>query len=454
MNAQDLDTEILTASETEVVIEQTNYLNCFQRLCNVIKQITLEPCVLLFFMAYSMGAPMQTAVMVDKVCIIKYNYSTEICNNLSNYKNEQMDVQREASRLGMYSSIIENLPKILFVLFLGSWSDKHGRKIPLILPFIGGVLYSFVMWVNIRVETLPPEFLLFAALPHALTGGIVCLIMSMYAYVSDITTIKTRTTRIAFYDMFLMIGPPCGILLSNVTVKNLGFGGSFLIVGFIFAICIVYIIIRIKETRGCSAISDNDQELQLKSNSKLADLCNWRNVKETFITTFQKRPNYGRTRIILLMLAICLMVMEFNTMGLELLYTEFKFNWTYEQYANWIVTTMALYFLGMIIFFPILSYKMGVQDEVLGIIGGVSGVILNIFKALANKGYMMYIGSLIGMVKGVPLVVGRSLTSKIVPDSDAGKVFSVLASFECIIPLVSTPFYTYDFILVKQERKF
>lgn len=67
MNAQDLDTEILTASETEVVIEQTNYLNCFQRLCNVIKQITLEPCVLLFFMAYSMGAPMQTAVMVDKV---------------------------------------------------------------------------------------------------------------------------------------------------------------------------------------------------------------------------------------------------------------------------------------------------------------------------------------------------------------------------------------------------
>lgn len=62
-----------------------------------------------------------------------------------------MDVQREASRLGMYSSIIENLPKILFVLFLGSWSDKHGRKIPLILPFIGGVLYSFVMWVCISL---------------------------------------------------------------------------------------------------------------------------------------------------------------------------------------------------------------------------------------------------------------------------------------------------------------
>lgn len=134
----------------------------------------------------------------------------------------------------------------------------------------------------------------------------------MYAYISDITTIKSRTTRIAFYDVFLMIGPPCGIFLSNITVKDLGYDNSFLIVGSIYAICILYILIRIEETRGRRARSDIDQELQPKTNSQLMDLCNCKNVKETFTTTFQKRPNFGRARIILLLLSICLMVMEFS----------------------------------------------------------------------------------------------------------------------------------------------
>lgn len=43
---------------------------------------------------------------------------------------------------------------------------------------------------------------------------------------------------------------------------------------------------------------------------------------------------------------------------------------------------------------------------------------------------------------GLPLIVTRSVISKLVPGDEIGAVFSLLASWEALVPLFSGPVYT------------
>ena len=52
------------------------------------------------------------------------------------------------------------------------------------------------------------------------------------------------------------------------------------------------------------------------------------------------------------------------------------------------------------------------------------------------------LGAVISSVGVFPLVVTRALISKSVPPEELGAIFSVLASFEAVIPLASSPLYT------------
>ena len=54
---------------------------------------------------------------------------------------------------------------MLFALFMGSWSDQHGRKVPLLLPMAGTVVTCVVYVVFSAVTTMPAQFLLMASVP-------------------------------------------------------------------------------------------------------------------------------------------------------------------------------------------------------------------------------------------------------------------------------------------------
>lgn len=51
-------------------------------------------------------------------------------------------------------------------------------------------------------------------------------------------------------------------------------------------------------------------------------------------------------------------------------------------------------------------------------------------------------GAAFSCLGGFGMITVRSLISKQVPDEEQGKVFSMLASWESILPLISSPMYT------------
>lgn len=132
-----------------------------------------------------------------KVCHINFNYSAEFCdpkNQTSKYLNQNGNfllnqtkngtslqhlsgeelinaVQIYVSQLETYMAIITNIPSIFFILFLGPWSDKHGRKPLLIVPMIGFNVATLVHMLNYYQESWPAEYNLISNAFIGFLGG-------------------------------------------------------------------------------------------------------------------------------------------------------------------------------------------------------------------------------------------------------------------------------------------
>ena len=72
----------------------------------------------------------------------------------------------------------------------------------------------------------------------------------MYSYLADITSLRSRTTRIGLLDIFLFAGIPSGSFLSAYIYEHFGYYGVFFTALAIQITCILYITIKIKDTRG------------------------------------------------------------------------------------------------------------------------------------------------------------------------------------------------------------
>ena len=56
--------------------------------------------------------------------------------------------QLTTSNFIQYDNIAAHVFPIILALFLGAWSDKRGRKFPLIMGLVGKLIYSIMIIVN------------------------------------------------------------------------------------------------------------------------------------------------------------------------------------------------------------------------------------------------------------------------------------------------------------------
>ncbi len=87
---------------------------------------------------------------IEKVCKVNLNYTEEICDDLQHNEDEQNEVQKYVSKLKIYSRILEAVPSVLFTLFAGPWSDRHGRKLLLISSVFGSLISTSVYIINTK----------------------------------------------------------------------------------------------------------------------------------------------------------------------------------------------------------------------------------------------------------------------------------------------------------------
>lgn len=109
--------------------------------------------VLLVFFLYKTGEallePSVKLYLYEKTCIEQLSNDPLICRHLNVNSELERLAQRTASSYIMWYRVLLNVPAILLSLLIGAWSDRFGRKLPMMLPCIGSMtcvfLYLFSM---------------------------------------------------------------------------------------------------------------------------------------------------------------------------------------------------------------------------------------------------------------------------------------------------------------------
>ncbi|XP_022256068.1 proton-coupled folate transporter-like isoform X2 [Limulus polyphemus] len=281
----------------------------FYRLVSNLKYVTVEPLVTLIFFAFMVRGVCYQQLMLDKACYNEIRYSSDVCSNLNDekYKLQKDEVQRMANNYHMGTTIVSTLPAIILSIFIGPWSDKYGRRYPLIVALLGFLLEGIgVIIVTARFE-LPLYFNLLIHIPSGLSGGMIMIFTSVYSYISDVSDTESRPFRYALLEMGVVLGAPLGTQVGGQIYKHHGYIPVFSTSLVFIILSVAYVIFIVKESKKIS------KDVKLKTVA--LDFFSVDNVKESLSTCLKKRPGNARLQIWLLIIAICFQL--FVNMGLS-----------------------------------------------------------------------------------------------------------------------------------------
>lgn len=168
---------------------------------------------------------------VDEL-INRVKFDEDLCTNL--LKNENSDnstaaaeiiVQKLVASMISWKTPLQSAIPAVLVLFIGNYSDRHKLRKPfLMVPLIGEILSSigFILCAVNR-RSWPMEAVgVSEALFPSISGGSTTMMMAIYAYVADVSTIEMRTLRIGIVHITATVLSPIGLSLSGILYETIG----------------------------------------------------------------------------------------------------------------------------------------------------------------------------------------------------------------------------------------
>jgi len=415
-----------------------------QKAKSAISKVSLEP--IIFTMTFGWGLCMVISqnLIIDKVCH-DLGFNKTICANIDKHVKEDDQVQTKVSELNMYMNILGSVPCMLVALFIGPWSDKNGRKPVMIIPMIGYILSNICWLLNIYFIDWPADYLLVNGI-FSIFGGFNGFLIGIYAYMTDITSLRSRTTRIGLIDIFMFAGIPSGTFVSAYIYYYLGYFGIYGISLFLEVMIVLYIIFFITDTRGPHSdycYPNSELDAQKSTFRRYISIFDVHQLIDVFKATFKKRE-YGMRRVLLsLVLLMLINVTIFSDGGVTYLFTRKKFQWDEQMYTKYQTCTIVVSAIAAFIVMPIISIYFKMHDAAVGILSSCSKIVSLLIMSVAWNGWVLFVGSVCGFLSAFSSIVIRSMLSKCVTKAELGKIFSLLASLEAAVPLFAAPLFTF-----------
>lgn len=400
------------------------------KVFGIIKEFRIEPFLFLFIFGVSIKDVTIQTIIMERACLLNLNESASICAHLDEHEDVKAEVQKIALYYRVTLILIAAVPGAISATFLSPWSDKYGRKFPIILAVFGVLLEGIGSMIVANASSAPLYLFLLTHIPSGIFGGYLVAISSTYTYLSDVTTRESRSIRFAILEFVTVVASPLGTEVGGQVYKYSG-GIAVLIVGLASqGACFLWAMFGVKEVRG----------LNEKKNIKemLKHVFELDNLKETFRTCTAKRPGTLRAQIWLIMLALSLSILCFiGTMSIGYLFTIAMYNWSNPTYST--VSAISRLFQGIcvLIAVPIFTKVLNIPDSSIAVIGALSSTAECVMRIAAYQEWMYYYGCVVGLLAGTLGVGARSRLSKMVTKDELSKVFSLLALCEASTPAFS-----------------
>ncbi|XGW01328.1 hypothetical protein V3C99_013910 [Haemonchus contortus] len=389
--------------------------------------------------------------------------ATAICAQLTNSEKDLQDeVEKDIASTKVLLQIANTIPTLVAAPLIGTWSDKKGRKNPLLYTLLGFLLYTTCQlmatltyqYINIYNWYFAGEILI------GITGGMGSIFGTSLAIVTDDCRHKLRPgsstvpMRIGVASFVQSIGSILGTLGMSLLAVPTQSGGHLHRLSYIkstsvqlsFAlIALAYAFIMVRETHfpladgylynrldGASSTSHIEQP-----KSFITKVREYMCALVDVLTT--KRP--GWTRCCLIMSLFFIMV-EFLALDLSLLFLLVKrppFSWSDKTFSNFSVIRGVLFSLGMVLCPMMLTFVHWLGKDSLMIILGIAASATSFLLISCATTTMQ-----IFLTAGLILLCGgiapgyRSFLPRMVPKEQTARLLTVVSIIMAFTPMLSS----------------
>lgn len=182
--------------------------------------------------------------------------------------------------------VLVNFPALFLCVFCGSWSDRVGRKLPIIISSLTSIIGISFFLINCCLsdflETMPTNtpstsavkgenqtseyldenkgydkrqitfliLMFFGSLFRGLSGKGSIVTMAVHSYIADVSDESSRTERLGRLLSMNFFGLFAGSLLVGICLEKLGFTAMFAVVIVLHFVCIVFALLFMETTNG------------------------------------------------------------------------------------------------------------------------------------------------------------------------------------------------------------
>lgn len=459
--------------ETQKADSKSKVSRAKSMLKQVFSGISVEPLMLLDGLAFANMHVYIENLQMDRVCRVSAGFSEEVCGDLKAQPDASVEVQQKYSVFALYNGIIAAALPLFFILFMGAWSDKYGRKVPLVAVQLGHVLHAGGYILASLAPSWPVEFLLLVTLLDTLGGGAVSFLTAANSYIGDVSSEESRTSRVGLANSIWFLGGPAGTLLGTYIYNKGGYLPLFATSLTFSVLAVIYIIIFLPESHGPFAKKKNLEissqkatlamqdsvaavyGLEIKSSKDLSlplqdvtlatmikDFFNPRRILDSFKSTLRKRE--GNTRALILLLIFTSLLRRLTRSPYVFAFTRHVLGWEATDYSLWVTYKNLMATTGSLVAVPLLSGYFGVSDNKLAMVGAFSGVIEYIVYGCVSEAQsnLIWVAPVAALLLNSCTIAQRAMMTKFVTKDEIGKVSAVLGSLDGMMPMINSAVYT------------
>ncbi|XP_037079420.1 proton-coupled folate transporter-like [Pollicipes pollicipes] len=390
--------------------------------------VTVEPVLFLFMVGSYMQYTALQSLIYAKVC--QERYSSYVCDtlDLAEHKPQEDEVQDQSSYWMLLSNVALAVPSVISGIYIGTWSDVFGRKVPLLLPPLGQILSALA----------PVDLVILASGVAGALGGFAGMILVVMSYLSAVTATGARTARVGVLEAMSLLGGFIGPFVGSLVFEQAGRTWTFCALLIINVAIVLYVVLLVREVPPPCPPPAADSLCET-----LTQLFSLRHLLDAILTSVRSRE--GRRRRYILMLLASSFVIMLNSSG--------------EMHATYLFVRDAPLAVEDSTYFAYFAYKYGISsaalligmplsrryfplsDTALSGLGLTSKILGLIWLGFAVNKAMLFIAPLVMILNTFCIPPIRSMLSKLVEDNEQGRIFSMVMVIESLCSLFGSLVY-------------
>lgn len=273
----------------------------FRKWKLILKNISVEPAMVIFYTNYIIIDFINTNLYIQKNC--RNDTSRE--PNLNTECDDNARGVLFVNNVNYYFRYSLVSLMVIHTILSSCWSDRAGRKRKpfIILPIIGQILQIFVACFQSYFWYLPAQFAVASDLLFQIfSGGFVLCLNTCITYTSDISSVEERTVKMSILWALQVICAPIGSGISGFLLTGLGFFYSYVVCLIVATVSLIFGLLLIK-----------DVSIPIDVKPSYLSFFNLKDVVDSVKMVFRK--SLGDKRSIVIVLLIIHVTVWFNFEG-------------------------------------------------------------------------------------------------------------------------------------------